>query len=145
MKDWRLFVLFSSSCFCIAGLGAQLTSAASGDPAKGNTIYETNCLVCHGQRGKGDGPIGAALTLPPTDMTGPQVRTKPDKDLLTEIRDGRAAMPPWKTGSMSRAFSTCYPIYGASASNAGMRALIFITAVMAPVIWPSSLTSTSQP
>jgi mono/diheme cytochrome c family protein len=97
MKNLRLLVLFSASCVFVTGWGAQHTSAASGEPAMGKPIYETNCLMCHGAHGKGDGLIGATLRPPPADLTGPQARAKSDKDLLTVIQDGRAAMPAWKT------------------------------------------------
>lgn len=98
MKDLRRLVLFfSASCVFVTGVEVQLTSAASGEPAMGKPIYETNCLMCHGARGKGDGFIGATLRPPPGDLTGPQARAKSDKDLLTVIQDGRGAMPPWKT------------------------------------------------
>lgn len=99
MKDLRALLLFSASCLIVAGFGleAQPTSAASGDPGKGKVIYETNCLMCHGARGKGDGPIGATLRPPPADLTGPKARAKSDTDQLAVIRDGRAAMPAWKT------------------------------------------------
>jgi mono/diheme cytochrome c family protein len=93
----RLLVLLSASCFFMAELEASLTSAASGDSTKGKLIYETNCLVCHGERGKGDGVIGAALRPPPTDLTGPGARAKSDKDLRTIIQEGRGVMPAWKT------------------------------------------------
>lgn len=97
MKDLRLLVLFSASCVFVAGLDAHLTSAASGEPTKGKLIYETNCLMCHGARGKGDGPISAALRPPAADLTGAKARAKSDQDLLAVIQDGRGAMPAWKT------------------------------------------------
>jgi mono/diheme cytochrome c family protein len=96
MKNLRLLVLFSASCFIVTGLEAQLASAASGDPIKGKLIYETNCLMCHGGGGKGDGPISAALKPPATNLTSPKTRAKSDKDLLTVIQDGRGVMPAWK-------------------------------------------------
>jgi mono/diheme cytochrome c family protein len=97
MKDVRLLVLCFISCFSAAGVGTQLTSAASGDPAKGKLIYETNCSTCHGARGKGDGLLSAALTPPPPDLTSPKAKAKSDQDLLTVIRDGRVVMPAWKS------------------------------------------------
>ena len=34
----------------------------------GAAVYKTNCAVCHGASGRGDGPAGAALVPPPRDM-----------------------------------------------------------------------------
>ena len=96
MKGLSLLVLFSISCLFVAGLDAQLTSVASGDPAKGKILYATDCVICHGERGKGDGIIGASLRPPPADLTGPQTKAKSDKDLAAVILDGRGAMPAWK-------------------------------------------------
>ncbi len=97
MNGLRLLVLFSASCFIVAGVEAQLTSPGSGDPTKGKIIYENNCLICHGEHGKGDGLLGASLRPPPTDLTGPGTRAKSDKDLRAVIHDGRGVMPAWKT------------------------------------------------
>ncbi|HET8568030.1 MAG TPA: cytochrome c [Candidatus Limnocylindria bacterium] len=36
--------------------------------AAGRAVYERNCLVCHGQRGRGDGPAGLALNPRPLDL-----------------------------------------------------------------------------
>jgi len=96
MKTLRLLVLFFASCFIVAGLEVQLASAASGDPTKGKLIYDINCLMCHGARGKGDGPISAGLRPPAADLTGATARAKSDKDLLMVIQDGRGVMPAWK-------------------------------------------------
>jgi mono/diheme cytochrome c family protein len=93
----RLLVLFSASCFIVAGVDAQLTSPGSGDPTKGKKIYENNCLICHGEHGKGDGLLGASLKPRPTDLTSPETRGKSDRDLWTVIHEGRGVMPAWKT------------------------------------------------
>ena len=97
MKGLRLFVLFSASWFIVGGVEAQLTLPESGDPTKGKMIYEKNCLICHGEHGKGDGVLGASLRPPPTDLTGPVARAKSDMDMRTVILDGRGVMPAWKT------------------------------------------------
>ena len=40
-----------------------------GDPGKGATQYGTLCVACHGEKGDGNGPAGAALTPKPTNFT----------------------------------------------------------------------------
>lgn len=35
----------------------------------GRTLFEQNCMVCHGPGGKGDGPAAAGLPAPPADLT----------------------------------------------------------------------------
>ena len=96
MKDSRITVLCFVSCLFVAGWATHFTSATTGDAAKGKIVYDMNCLPCHGERGKGDGPVGAALRPPPPPLVSPKTRAKPDSDLLTIIRDGRAVMPAWK-------------------------------------------------
>ncbi len=34
----------------------------------GKAVFQTNCAVCHGAEGKGDGPAGAGLNPPPRNM-----------------------------------------------------------------------------
>ena len=42
-----------------------------GDAAKGETQFKTFCITCHGEKGDGNGPAGAALTPKPTNFTDP--------------------------------------------------------------------------
>jgi high-affinity iron transporter len=37
--------------------------------ARGATVYRTNCAGCHGQSGRGDGPMAAGLNPTPADLT----------------------------------------------------------------------------
>jgi mono/diheme cytochrome c family protein len=88
------------------------TNALAGDAAAGKAAYTTNCASCHGDTGKGDGPVGAALPPPsPRDFstgdfkfdTDEDGETGSDADLKGVITKGAAAfggsalMAPWPT------------------------------------------------
>jgi mono/diheme cytochrome c family protein len=64
---------------------------------EGKKIFEANCSMCHGPTGKGDGPVGAALTPKPEDLTSREVRAQTDGALYWKISTGRGAMPSWQT------------------------------------------------
>lgn len=47
----------------LAGLGSA--PAAAGDAvARGEGVYQTLCVSCHGRYGRGDGPLAGALQAP---------------------------------------------------------------------------------
>ena len=43
--------------------------ARADDAIKGKAVYAEHCVVCHGLRGKGNGPSGKTLDPKPTDFT----------------------------------------------------------------------------
>jgi len=75
-------------------------------PANANTIalgqklFVSNCMICHGQAGKGDGPGGAALEKRPTDLTARVRAGATDGELFWKITEGRSPMLSWK-GSLT--------------------------------------------
>ncbi len=68
------------------------------NPEKGEEIYKTYCVNCHGIQGKGDGPASKMLTPTPANFTSKKTKGKADKELLSIIGNGKpkTAMPPWK-------------------------------------------------
>ena len=63
-----------------SALLAPLAASAAGDAAAGKTLFTTNCASCHGDGGKGDGPVGKTLNPPPRDFTKAEFKFDTDKD-----------------------------------------------------------------
>ncbi len=62
----------------LVGIGMLFTAVAPAlaqdDPeeqviAEGKSDFEWHCAACHGESGKGDGPMAKMLIKPPTDLT----------------------------------------------------------------------------
>ena len=66
----------------IAALATLLAPAvaSAGDAAAGKTPYTTNCVSCHGETGKGDGPVGLVLQPPPRDFSVGDFKFDTDED-----------------------------------------------------------------
>lgn len=75
-------------------------SAASTTDAK--AIFDRNCVSCHGQKGKGDGPASAGMANKPADLASPLMRERSGTEILKAIAEGKPekGMPPWK-GALS--------------------------------------------
>lgn len=63
--------------------------------ARGRALYQYRCAACHGERGLGDGPIGAALKPKPTNLAAVGQHGM-DGDVAWRIAEGRGVMPSWK-------------------------------------------------
>ncbi len=63
-----------------------------GDAAKGEATFKQLCLSCHGEKGDGNGPAGAALQPKPTNFTDPAnaERLKPEY-VYNVVKKGGAA------------------------------------------------------
>lgn len=74
----------------------QESQSSSGNASGGKRVFGTYCVNCHGQSGKGDGPIGQSLVPPAANLT--LLGKKSDKEILDTIQKGRpgTAMPSWK-------------------------------------------------
>jgi len=58
------------AALCLA-FGAQgVWAEGDGSTVTGAALYHTHCASCHGDTGRGDGMVGAALRTPPPDLTG---------------------------------------------------------------------------
>src|SRR4051812_3284441 len=76
-------------------------AAIAGDPllVRGRTIYQSRCLSCHGEAGRGDGPTARSLLGPPvgdfTDATWKH-GDRPEQVVGVVARGAeKTAMPGW--------------------------------------------------
>jgi putative copper resistance protein D len=65
----------------------------AGSIASGATMYREHCAACHGPSGAGNGPAGAALSPPPSDLRAHHAALHTAGDLFWWITHGRRQMP----------------------------------------------------
>lgn len=77
----------------------KLTNPLKGDAsatAEGKIIYMQMCIICHGDKGKGDGVAGVALNPKPGNFVTQKVQAQTDGALFWKITEGRPPMASYK-------------------------------------------------
>lgn len=73
--------------FCLTT--ASIALAQPGDATHGRGLYQSACVPCHGESGKGDGPVAPRLRVKPQDHTNDKVMSAlTDQDLFDAIQGG---------------------------------------------------------
>jgi mono/diheme cytochrome c family protein len=55
--------------WCAADTGAAAETISPAAMKEADSIYQMRCIGCHGAGGKGDGPMGIALSPKPRDLS----------------------------------------------------------------------------
>ncbi len=61
--------------------------------AAGKAAYTKECLSCHGETGKGDGPAAKDLQVKPGDLANPKLWEQSDGALFWKLTEGKTPMP----------------------------------------------------
>ena len=67
----------------------------------GRIYYGYYCLMCHGEKGDGNGPVGQSYVPKPTDLTSPSARKMTDAQLYVGMLTG-IGHDPVMTGTVPR-------------------------------------------
>jgi mono/diheme cytochrome c family protein len=71
-------------------------AATPADLARGDKLFHTYCYLCHGDSGKGDGPVVPRFPQPPS-LLAPHARSLPDGQIVHIITRGQGLMPSHAT------------------------------------------------
>ncbi len=63
----------------------------------GQKLYTSMCVICHGNKGKGDGAAGVNLNPRPTNLISTKVQEQTDGAIYWKLTEGRAPMASYKT------------------------------------------------
>lgn len=63
---------------------------------EGKNIYESQCWVCHGKSGIGDGPASKGLKPPPANHTSEKVQKQSDGAIFWKMSKGRGQMASYE-------------------------------------------------
>jgi mono/diheme cytochrome c family protein len=65
--------------------------------ARGAELYRTNCLICHGETGRGDGIVGRKFLDPsPVNLNESYTQDQADGQLFFTLTRGRVVMPSYR-------------------------------------------------
>ena len=79
-----------------ARAGAELKNPlqpTADNVARGDKVFHTVCFTCHGNEGKGDGPVVPRFPQPPP-LTAPHAKALADGQIFHIITRGQGLMPP---------------------------------------------------
>ena len=61
---------------------------------RGQRLFRQNCVPCHGESGRGDGPMGKALGIKPGNLTNAErMGRHTDGEIFWKISKGKEPMP----------------------------------------------------
>lgn len=127
----RPHLLLSTAVLAAPFIGVPAAALAQ-QTASGADEFQNSCAVCHGEDGRGDGPLAKVLTVKPPDLT--QLSKRNDGvfpiEGVTETIDGRKqiaghgtrAMPVWGT----RYEAEVGRQYGPYGSEAAVKTRIYV-------------------
>jgi mono/diheme cytochrome c family protein len=64
--------------------------------AVGKNVYVHQCLSCHGDHGRGDGPAAKDLNPKPHNLGAPNIVAQTDGALFWKITEGKKPMPTFE-------------------------------------------------
>jgi putative copper export protein/mono/diheme cytochrome c family protein/peroxiredoxin len=112
LRARRIAVLAGGGVLVLAGLAMALPPLVTdaypttyqrpavpyqaGSIAGGARAYREHCAACHGSSGAGNGPAGAALSPPPSDLRAHHAALHTAGDLFWWITHGRRQMPAFR-------------------------------------------------
>lgn len=92
-RKW--IALFLSMSWAVVLLVVMNAAALGGArTGEGETVYKSNCSICHGTDGSGNTAIGRRSKLP--DLRSAEVQQQSDAQLADILAKGKGKMKPFK-------------------------------------------------